>query len=186
MSKRYMTIVLLCLLSISMFACKKKSAADLAKMVGTNSEIYIGAPDLNLKEGAYDLNFVRMHNYVIDYMTEEAMPFFYVKNGEFDISGDNKTKVIEVKCKCIKGTTVEDVDLFLSMVLNGIGTNAAEQDFRFKAPSVGQDGAYTDFGSVFKEYRLKIDAEVDDGTVLRKEDIRAGQRIPVDPKYIME
>ena len=97
-----------------------------------------------------------------------------------------KKKLITVTCVCTKGTTVNDVDLFLSMLLNGIGFNAAEQDYRFKNPTVGSDGSYTDFGTVFNIYNLKIDAKDEDGKVLRDDYIKATERIPIDPRYIKE
>lgn len=187
MSKRHLTIILLCLLPFLLLGCKKKNKMnEFSEWIGTRSDIYIGTPDLELKDGSYDLNFTEIHNYVIDYITAEMMPFFFVKEGEFDISGSNEEKLITVKCKCIKGTTVEDLDLFLSMVLNGIGLSAAEQDYRLSPPSVGADGAYTDFGTVFNTFELKIYATLEDGTVLRNDDVKPGQKIPVDPKYIME
>lgn len=179
MLKRSFNFVLLLLITITLMSCSNKSK-DYSELAT------IEPPKIGTQEGEYALDFVSIHNFVIDYITENEMPFFFVKEGEFDISGDNEEKFIKITCQCIKGTVLDDVDLFLSMTLNGISLNAAEQDYRFKAPSVGKDGSYNDFGTVFDTYELQIDAKLDDGTVLRQETIRPGQRIPIDPKYIME
>ncbi len=144
-------------------------------------------PDLSLSTGDYELDFVDMNNYVIEYLNSESMPFFFVKsNKDGVLSGDNEKKLITVTCTCTKGTTVNDVNLFLSMLLNGIGFNAAEQDYRFKNPTVGSDGSFTDFGTVFNIYDLKIDAKDEDGNILRDDYIKATGRIPIDPRYIKE
>ena len=178
MLKRTFSFVLMLLLMTLVLSCGKKSKdySSLANME---------PPKTEKSSGEYNLDFVSMHNFVIDYVTESELPFFFVKEGQFDISGDNEKKQIKLTCECIKGTTIEDVDLFLSIVLNGIGLNAAEQDYRFKSPSV-QEGAYVDFGTVFNTYSLEIDAKNEDGTVLRNIKIGPGQRIPVDPRYILE
>ena len=178
MLKRFSLLVLMLLIAItSLSSCKKD--IDYSKLSAEK-------PNQELKTDAYDLDFVVMHNYVIDYLSSEVMPFFYVKDNSFDISGDNANKTITVKCTCVNGTTVEDLDLFLSMVLNGIALNAAEQDFRFKNPTVSKDGTYMDFGCVFDTYTLKIDAKLEDNTVLRNYTFKPGEKITIDPRYIKE
>lgn len=178
MLKKFSLFILLLIISaLSLFSCKK--GIDYSKI---SSE----KPDQSLQTGDYNLDFVIMHNYVIDYLSSEFMPFFFVKNNSFDISGDNEKKIITVKCTCINGTVVSDADLFLSMVLNGIALNAAEQDYRFKKPSISSDGTYQDFGNVFDTYDLKIYVDVEDGTILRDETYKAKETIPINPKYIKE
>lgn len=177
MLKRFSILVLMLISVISLSSCKKTT---------DYSKIRAERPDQSIKTGDYDLNFVIMHNYVINYISQEFMPFFYIKNNSFDISGDNEKKIISVKCTCVSGTVVDDVDLFLSMVLNGIATNAAEQDYRFKAPSVSSDGTYIDFGNVFDVYALKIYADVEDNTVLRDDFYQPKAPIPINPKFIKE
>lgn len=178
MLKRTFSFVLLLLLMTSMLSCggKSKDYSNLAN---------VEPPKTEKPSGEYNLDFISMHNSVIDYVAESGLPFFFVKEGQFDISGDNEKKYIKLTCECIKGTTIEDLDLFLSITLNGIGLNASEQDYRFKAPSV-KDGTYVDFGTVFNTYGVQIDAKVEDGTVLRNIKVEPGQRIPVDPRYILE
>lgn len=178
MLKRLSLFFLVLLLSLtSLVSCKKKT--DYSKFV-------VEKPDLSLKTGDYNLDFNVMHNFVIDYLSSEFMPFFFVKNGTFDISGDNDTKEISIKCTCINETVVSDLDLFLSMVLNGIAINANEQDYRFKKPSVLSDGSYGDYGTVFDVYGLKIYADRDDKTILRNNSFKPGETIPIDPRYIKE
>lgn len=178
MLKRLSLFILLFLMSIVLLcSCKKKT--DYSKITAEK-------PDMSLKTGDYNLDFIAMHNSVIDYLTSEATPFFFVKDNSFDISGSNEEKLITVKCTCMTNTTVQDLDLFLSMVLNGIGINASEQDYRFKKPSTDSEGTYIDFGTVFDTYSLKIYSDLEDKSVLRDVTIKHGQRIPIDPKYIKE
>lgn len=178
MLKRISLFFLMLIIALtSLVSCKKK--LDYSKIVSEK-------PDQSLRTGDYDLDFNAMHNYVIDYLSSEVMPFFFVKDGSFDISGDNKSKEITIKCTCINGTTVTDLDLFLSMVLNGIALNASEQDYRFKKPSVLSDGSYGDYGTVFNVYGLKIRADLEDKTILRNNSFKPGDTIPIDPRYIKE
>ena len=177
MLKRLSLFVLMLLLALSLFACKK--GIDYSKISGEK-------PNQELKTGDYDLDFVTMHNFVIDYLTSEVMPFFFVKDNSFDISGDNEKKSITITCTCLKGTTIDDLDLFLSMVLNGIAMNASEQDYRFKTPSVANDGTYLDYGNVFDTYELRINAVTEDNKVLRNDTFKAGSKISIDPRYIKE
>ena len=178
MLKRLSLFFLMLIIAItSLVSCKKKT--DYSKLV-------VEKPDQSLRTGDYDLDFTAMHNSVIDYLSSEFMPFFFVKNGSFDISGDNSTKVITVKCTCMNGTVVTDLDLFLSMVLNGIAINANEQDYRFKKPSVLEDGSYGDYGNVFDVYGLNIYADLEDKSILRDNSFKPGETIPIDPRYIKE
>lgn len=179
MFKKLSYFIVLSLISITLISCRKKK---------DYSDLRVEAPNRNIMTGAYDLDFYEMHNSVIDYLSSEATPFFFVKSGteNFEVDGSNEEKYISVRCVCLKGTTIEDVDLFLSMVLNGIASNASEQDYRFMRPSVGKSGEYTDFGTVFNTYELRIDAKNEDGTVLRNVSIKPGQSIPIEPRYIME
>ena len=181
MFKKFSCLFLMLIICCLFLSCKNKNAIDDSLLYGTRK------PDLELPTGDYQLDFVDMNNYVIEYLNSEVMPFFFVKSNQDGIlSGDNDKKLITVSCVCAKGTTVNDVDLFLSMVLNGIGFNAAEQDYRFKNPTVGTDGSYVDFGTVFNVYDLKIDAKDENGTVLRNDLIKATERIPIDPRFIKE
>ena len=177
MLKRLSLFVLLLSLVFSLFSCKK--SIDYSK-------ISVEKPNQELKTDAFDLDFVVMHNFVIDYITSEVTPFFFVKDNSFDISGDNEKKNITITCTCLNGTTVQDLDLFLSMVLNGVAMNAAEQDYRFKTPSTDSEGTYIDFGNVFETYELKIHAELENKTVLRDNTFRPGSKISIDPRYIKE
>lgn len=177
MFKKLSLFILLLLLAFSVFACKK--GIDYSKISGEK-------PNQELKTGDYDLDFVVMHNFVIDYITSEVMPFFFVKDNSFDISGDNEKKTITVTCTCMNGTTLSDLDLFLSMVLNGIAINASEQDYRFKYPTTDNDGTYLDYGNVFDTYDLKIHAELENKTVLRDDTFKAKSKILIDPRYIKE
>ena len=181
MFKKLSFVFLLLLSSFLFISCKNNNIIDESLIYGTRT------PDLSIPTGDYELDFVDMNNYVIEYLNSEFMPFFFVKsNKDGLLSGDNEKKLITITCVCTKGTTVNDVDLFLSMLLNGIGFNSAEQDYRFKNPTVGPDGSYTDFGTVFNIYDLKIDAKDEDGKVLHDDYIKATERIPIDPRYIKE
>ncbi len=181
MFKKTSSVFLLLFIIVSLFACKKTDINE------TREFPYETAPYYGVPSEDYNLDFTDMNNYVIDYLNSENMPFFFVKSNKDGIlTGDNEKKLITITLVCAKGTTVHDLDLFLSMALNGIGFNAAEQDSRFKRPTVDSDGAFTDFGNVFNVYSLKIDAKTDDGEVLRDDYINATDRIPIEPRYIKE
>lgn len=170
-------ILVLFLLSCLLFSCKK--TIDYADIKAT-------APEIRTIPGKYDLDFIEMHNYVIDSLQSDVTPFFYIVNGKFDISGDNENKLIVVKCTCLDNCVQEDVDLFFSYVLNLISMNAAEQDFRYKAPTVSSDGTYMDFGTVFNSFDLRLFADKESGNVLRDTYIVKGNTIPIDSRYIKE
>lgn len=176
-NKSFLVFLLVFCMSFFSFACKKEEVREYRN---------VEAPNMQKMEGEAGLDFINMHNYVIDNMSQQYTPFFYIKNGEFDISGDNEKKLISVSCKCMNGTLKSDVDLFFSLVLQFIGYNAAEQDFRFKAPSIDNTGAYTDFGTVFDTYSLELYAENDDGTILYNNIYKNGTNIPIEPRYWSE
>ena len=147
---------------------------------------YATRPDLTYMKGDYNLDFNDMNAYVIDYLKSDVLPFFFVKdNKDGLLKGDNNTKTITIFCSCMNGTTVNDLDLFLSMALLGVAYNAAEQDLRFKSPN-SSDGHYTDFGNVFNVYNLKIEAVDESGNVIRNDYIKATDRLPdsIKPEYI--
>lgn len=168
--------MLLCLILCS---CKKE--IDYSKIVVEPPE---KATLSSTKD--YNLNFIMMHNFVVDSLQEELTPFFYITEGEFDIDGDNEKKLIRVKCKCMDGCVQKDIDLFFSMVLNYIAINAAEQDYRFASPKTQDDGSYVDYGTVFNYYDLKLDCKTESGTVIRDDFIKKGNPIPIDPRFIKE
>ena len=127
-----------------------------------------------------------MHNYVINSIQNEYTPFFFVKEGKFDISGDNAKRIIDIKCTCMNGTTEQDVALFFSMVLNFAGSNAHEQDYRFDAPKTDSEGTYINFGTLFNYFNLKLYADDESGNVIVNYNVKPGGKIPVEPRYIKE
>ena len=174
--KRQVVLVVF-LLSCLLFSCKKPI---------DYTEIRATAPEARQLPDKYGLDFVEMHNYVIDSLQSDVTPFFYVVNGKFDISGDNEMKEIVVKCTCLDGCVPDDVDLFFSAVLNLIAINAFEQNNTYKSPTVSNDGTYLDFGTVFNSYSLKLFADTESGEVLRDTYIAKGEKIPIDPRFIKE
>ena len=176
-NKKIKIIVLLCVAAI-LFSCKE-SAKDY-------SELNVEAPHTEINTTDYNLDFIELHNYVIDSLQAEETPFFYIVEGGIDIDGDNKEKTISVKCKCLDNCTENDIDLFYSMVLNYIGAGATQQDFRFKTPTVSSDGVYQDFGTVVDEYNLKLYCETESGKVIYDLFIKKGDKIPIEPRYIKE
>lgn len=171
-TKRFASIFIVLLLSFTLFSCKKE--VEIPKS--------IDKPDFTI-DNSGELDFISLHNGVITALQSEVNPFFYIKEGEFDISGDSEKKNIVVTCTCINGTTIEDLDLFLSRVLCFIGIECAEQNFKFKAPIVSKDGNYKSFGTVFDTYSLELNCKCENGLVLRNDKIKAGEEIPVDPRY---
>ena len=164
----------LLLLIFSCVACKKQEKITYSQETPETAV---------LAEKEPELDFVEMHNYVIDTISSNANPFFFVKDGKFDISGTNDPKAIKISCVCINGTVEQDVNLFFSLVLNNIGFNAAEQDFRYEKPKTDGDGTFISFGTIFNDYDLELHAENEDGTVIVDKKIKAGEDIPVDPRY---
>ena len=175
-----LSLLFLVLCTLLLVSCRKEE---------TNYMQYASVafePETNPMTGEYELDFIAMHNYVITELESELTPFFYIVNGKFDISGDNETKTIEVKCQCLDGTIEDDVDLFFSMVLNYIGFNAHEQDVRFEAPITDEEGTYINFGSVFDTYNLTLFADTQSGKVIKDVHVKHGNKIPVDSRYIKE
>ena len=174
-------VIVVSILLLSFVGCEKKETMPKYEKSAFNPLEYEPT-------GEYNLDFVSLHNFVIDSMMEEETPFFFIKNGTVDISGTNNPKVITLTCECIKKTTVEDLDLFLSMAIRLIGQGAHIQDSRFKMPTEA-DNTYQDFGTVFNYYDLKLDCVLEkdengtNGKVLRNNYIKAGQKIPIDSRY---
>lgn len=169
-------IFVLFLLSCLLFSCKR--ADDY-------SQINARDPRFDIAPQNYKLDFTEMHNFVIESLQSEVTPFFYIVNGKFDISGDNDKKEIVVKCTCLERCVLQDVDLFFSYVLNLISINAAEQDSKFRAPSFDDEGTYLDFGSLFDTYSVRLFADKESGSVLRDTYVKNGEKIPIDPRYIL-
>ena len=184
MTKRQISKVLGCVIIMmtmisSLVACKNKLEQDIKL-----AESQIAPPTNQISiEG---LNFVELHNYVIDGLMGEATPFAYITNGSVSIDGDNEKKEITIACKTWDDASVNDLDLFLSMVLRLIGENASEQDFRFKGPEIIQDGdtyTYSSFGTVFNTYSVSFDCRRENGDILRNDFIKAGTNMPIEPRY---
>ncbi|MDO5850739.1 MAG: hypothetical protein Q4P14_05935, partial [Methanobacteriaceae archaeon] len=152
------------------------------------------APETNIAKDRVGLDFVEMHNSIIDQMSEEYLPFFFIKKDGFDISGSNEDpKKIIITADCLNGTKQQDVDLFLSYVLLAIGANASEQDFRYKKPTEVEDGdvegtfiTYADFGTVFNDYALVLKVTIEGKEYMYNMEIKAGQPIPISSKYWKE
>lgn len=176
-NKSFIVFLLVFCMSILLFSCKKADITDYSSGI---------APSIEKSKGEIGLDFVEMHNYVIDSISEQYTPFFFIKDGQFDISGDNQNKLIIVSCTCLDGTTVNDVDLFFSLVLQYIGFNAAEQDFRYVKPSTDETGTFIDFGTVFNTYDLRIKSQTESGSVLRDDYVKKGTKIPIDSRYWSE
>ena len=174
---KFLVIVSILILTLCFVGCKKEE-----KIIYSQETPETGI--IENKEPEFD--FVEMHNYVIDTISSRANPFFFIEEGKFDVSGTNDPKVIKVTCTCTNGTTEQDVNLFFSLVLNTIGFNAAEQDFRYEKPTTDKTGTYTSFGTVFKDYGLELHAENVDGTVIVDKKVEPGEEIPVDPRYWIE
>lgn len=133
-----------------------------------------------------ELNFKELHNDVINDMLTMKDTFFFIEENGFVVSGSNNPKMIEVDLSCAESATENDVELVYSMALNLIGNYCSQQNFKYKAPTLGNDNVYKDFGTVFNDYALKLYAKDTKGNVIYSENITAGSKIPVDPQYIME
>lgn len=159
-------------------ACKKDVTTEFAS---------VEPPNMNKMNGEYNLDFVDMHNFVIDSLQERGF-YFFIKTNSFSIDGDNKKKLIKVNCTCLDGTVVEEANLLLSDVLKFIGMNAAEQDYRFVAPKIDKNDSnvYIDFGTVFNTYDLEVSMETESGSILRKDYVKAGGKMPVDSRIWSE
>lgn len=133
-----------------------------------------------------ELNFEELHNDVIDGMLTMKNTFFFIEENGFVVTGSNDPKMIEVDLTCAEGASKTDVELVYSMALNLIGNYCAQQNFKYKEPTLGSDNVYKDFGTVFNDYALKLYAKDTKDNIIYNENIAAGSKIPVDPQYIME
>ena len=72
-------------MALSLVACANKLEEDIEVAESQT------APPINQvsQEG---LNFIELHNYVIDGLMSEETPFFYISNGSVSIDGDNEKK----------------------------------------------------------------------------------------------
>ena len=185
-----------------LMSCGKKADTNRNYNSATFSEFlksinFATKPELEKMKGEYDLNFIEINDYVIEALQTDLTPFFYIVNDKFDkdgniiednfdIDGDNEKREMHIKCKCLDGCVLDDVDLFFSMVMNLISINASEQDFRFVPPKADSNGVYIDYGSVFDTYSIRLYAVKESGEVLRDTYIERGTTIPIDPRYIKE
>lgn len=177
MLKKRSVLLVLFLLSCLLFSCKKTT---------DYSKIRSGAPDMGQAPAKYEIDFVEMHNFVIESLQSRLTPYYFIVNGKFDISGDNEKKEIVVKCTCLNGSTTQDVDLFFSDVLNLMAFNASEQNYKYKVPSTSSDGTYMDFGTFFNDFDLRLYADTESSEILRDTYVKRGETIPIDPRYMME
>lgn len=184
--KKSVLYVFIGLMMISLCGCAKEHVWE-----GSYADV---APETNIAKTEKGLDFVEMHNTIIDQMSEEYLPFFFIAENKFDISGSNEDpKKIIITADCIKGTKQQDVDLFLSYILLAIGTNASEQDFRYNKPTEVEDGdvegtfiTYADFGSVFDEYDLVLKVTLEEKEYIYNMEIKAGEKIPISSRYWKE
>ena len=166
---------------LSLASCGNKLEADIG-LAESQTAPFINQVNRNSQEG---LDFLELHNYVIDGLMGEETPFFYIVNNSVYIDGDNDKKEIKITCKAINDTTVQDLDLFLSMVLRLIGESASEQDYRFKGPVIDINDNYTyiSYGTVFDTYNIIFDCNKENGDVLRNDYVKAGTKIPVESRF---
>ena len=177
-TKVFGCIVLILVSLLSLVSCSNKLERDIELAEAQT------APPINQvnQEG---LNFIELHNYVIDGLMGELTPFHYVVNNSVNIDGDNEKKEITIACTIKDEYRLEHLDLFLSMVLRLIGEGAAEQDFRYEAPVIDKYDNYTykTFGTVFDTYGVSFDCKKQNGDILRNETVKPGGQMPVDPRY---
>ena len=89
MTKKSSNIILfslLCAISILLTNCRMKDSIDYSSLKDQEP------PVLETLSSNYNLNFTYMHNYVIDTLTENFTPFFYIKDNSFFVDGDNEKK----------------------------------------------------------------------------------------------
>ena len=170
-----LTSILLVLVLLMSTACVKE----------TRKKMYanISPEDLYIDQNDIRINFVMVHNDVLTSMMKEDTPFFYIKNNSFDISGTDDPKVIYITADTMEGTTKQDIDLFLSMALTYIGFACSEQNNKYKNPSIDETGTYLDFGTVYNDYDLSIKVTIEGKDYLVDQYIKAGNKIPIEPKY---
>lgn len=174
--KKTFKIVLLLVILLCLVSCKKKEELPPSSQV---------KPDMNIMTGDYKLDFIEIYNNVIEQM-HLYQEFFFVKNNQFDISGDNKNKTIKIEFTCLNGTTAHDANLLISLILNVIATNAAEQDFRFKAPIQDSSATYVDFGTVFDTFALSIFVKDEANNEIVNINLKPGDKIPIEPRFWSE
>lgn len=188
--KKLLSIVLVCVVAMSFTACVKEQ--DMHMTYAENVE-----PETGIAEkGEIKFNFIEMHNYVIEQLSETYNPFFFIKENEFDIDGtdDGDDRSIIITANTIKKTAKQDVDLFISWILLYISENASTQNFRYQSPSKVADHdpdgttfyTYSDFGTVFNDYDLKIKITREDGVTIYDLTVKRGQKLPFNPSYIRE
>lgn len=133
-----------------------------------------------------EINFTELSDDVINDMLTMKRSFFFIAEDGIKIIGSNNPKQINLSLTCMEEVPKTDVEVVLSCALNLIGSYCAQQDFNYKAPTIGDDNVYKDFGSVFNSYRLILKAQDVKGNVIFDENIAPGSKIPIDPQYIME
>ena len=142
-----------------------------------------------------EIDFNQVHNEVLTFIMDEAKRswsnFFFINNGQFDISGSNDPKSITITLECMEGTTTGDLDLFLSLVLQLIGYSCSEQNHKYSKPTYDSSiNAYTDFGTVYSDYDLIVKATIEatsnkPASTLLDLEVKAGTKFPeeIDPRY---
>ena len=176
MKKTILFVFLMCLVVSTGCAAKKHAQVH----------DYVDLPPETEVSSEVKIDFIEMHNVVLDNMMKDYTPFFFIKENCFDISGENDPKKIIITVDCLEGTKKEDIDLFLSYVLIEIGKNASEQNYKYKMPTQDNDGTYTSFGTVFDDYDLVLDIKVNGKEVLYDTTIKRGEKIPTNPRYWSE
>lgn len=178
--KKIFILLMTVIMTFSLSACAKD-------IVSTRDYVPID-PEMEVKEDIEGFNFIEMHNSVLDTLMSMETPYFFIKENQFIIDGSNEEgkKNISITATCLNKTSKEDINLFLSDVIIIIGQIAAEQDFKYKAPEIDKkEGCYTSFGTVFNDYDLVLKITKENGDYLYNATIKAGTKIPIDPRYIL-
>lgn len=190
--KKILSILLVLAMVLSLSACAKEHISPKVNYSGNTIP-----PDMDVAEDKdIKFNFIEMHNYVMEQLAEVYNPFFFIKENEFDIDGrdDDEEKYISITANTLKKTSKQDVDLFVPWILIYISENASVQNFKYDPPATEidheEDGSafnvYTDFGTVFKDYDLKVKITREDGVTLYDLTVKKGQKIPFNSTYIRE
>lgn len=174
--------VIICMMLVSFIV----TSCESRQLSAFNKYRVVSPDELFSTNGSVEIDFKELHNDVIDGMLTMQDIFFFIDENGFVVSGTNNPKQIEIELTCTDGATKNDVQLVFSMALNLIGFYCAQQNFKYEAPTLGDDNSYKDFGTVFNDYALRLYAKDTSGKAIIDENIKPGAKIPIDPQYIME
>lgn len=132
--KKYSVIAALFMMIVCLAACVPTEKTDIQM-----------APDFSTSDKVIDLDFTQIHNDTIGSFGE-VNPYVYIE--DLDISGDNSSKVVNIKATSLDGIEEADAKQFVAACMRYINDAAVVQDSKYQVSDS------TTFGNLWDSFSM--------------------------------